>query len=116
MTCTFLVGIKVFEALRPRDHVDVLHEDVPGLGAEPRHGDLEPDPADEARPDVEGGVEEPEGVPAEGHILELDLPLQQRDGELVGVEVLEVLAEVVVEEPGGQALQHDEDVSRRLLT
>ena len=39
--------------------------------------------------------------------------LQQGDGELVCVEVLEVLAEVVVEEPGGKALQHLEDVSRK---
>ena len=72
---TFLIRVKVFKALWPGDDIDVLHEDVPRLGAQPRHGDLEADAAYEARPDVEGRVEEPEGVPPEGNILQLDLSL-----------------------------------------
>ena len=38
---------------------------------------------------------------------EAGLALEQSDGQLVGVQVLQVLAEVVVQEPGGKTLKHD---------
>lgn len=39
--------------------------------------------------------------------IEVGLALEQSDGQLVGVQVLQVLAEVVVQEPGGKTLKHD---------
>ena len=41
------------------------------------------------------------------------LTLQKCDGQLVRVEILEIVSQVVVEEPGGPTLQHGESVNAR---
>ena len=49
--------------------------------------------------DLDGWLDKTERILAKGNILQLDLAGQQGDGELVRVEVLEIFAEIVVEEP-----------------
>ena len=46
-------------------------------------------------------------TPLTANGTEAGLALEQSDGQLVGVQVLQVLAEVVVQEPGGKTLKHD---------
>ena len=96
--------------LRSRHDVDVLHEDGPRLGTDPGHGDLELDVSHEPGADVHAPVQEPEGVPPQGDIVQLHLPGEKGDAQLVRVQVLQVLAQIIVQEPGGQALQHSEAI------
>ena len=98
------------EPLRPQNNTHVLQQQRPWLGAHPRDRDGELDVPDLTRADCHGGLKEAQGVLSERNILQLHLASQQGDAELGGVEQLEVFAQVVVQEPGGKALQHLDSV------
>ena len=101
---SFLVILS--ELLRPEHDCHLLQQQSPWLGPQSGDRDGELDVPHNPALDLDGGLHEAQGVLPQRHILQLDLAGQQRDGELVRVEVLQVLAQVVVEEPGRESLQH----------